>query len=263
MKRRRWCSRPACTPRSARSRSSRRRRSTAVAAAERDRRSEPHRSPRWRSRIGLVVFVIGRVHRPVHLCQLHLRHRHHRRERAGRTAADRDAGAGAGRAAAWRSETRWSATCPRRDARVRTVICTDKTGTLTQNRMEIRAALRGRRVRRRCRRSRLAASPTRHRRLFECAACCHDLKDARRRRAPALAGRSDGDGAGRDGSNRAWRRGCTFDRIDEIPFESERKRLSTLHRVAGEAVVVHAKARRRRCCRAANVDRRQARRGRR
>ncbi len=47
--------------------------------------------------------------------------------------------------------------------------------------------------------------------------------------------RSHGAGAGTDGIDGA-RDAPAFDRIDEIPFEPERKRLVTLHRVAGEPV---------------------------
>jgi calcium-translocating P-type ATPase len=115
-----------------------------------------------------------------------------------------------------------------------TVICTDKTGTLTQNRMGVRriyvpdrfvtladATHAG-----------FAAS---HRRFLECAYYCHDLK------------RTGG------GADLAWIgdpmeialvqlaenvRNCgRFDRVDEIPFEPERKRLVTVHRNPNEIVM--------------------------
>jgi P-type E1-E2 ATPase len=57
------------------------------------------------------------------------------------------------------------------------VICTDKTGTLTQNRMEIRSIyVDGAFVDPPT--TRTAAFAASHRRFVECASCCHDLKYA-------------------------------------------------------------------------------------
>ena len=118
------------------------------------------------------------------------------------------------------------------------IICTDKTGTLTQNRMEIRsiyvpggfvepAAVHA------------ATFPNAHRRLLQCAACCHDLK------------RAADDGPGQwigDPMEQALARMAegalgdpvAFERIDEIPFDPERKRMATVHRVA-DTVMLFAK----------------------
>ena len=117
-----------------------------------------------------------------------------------------------------------------------TVICTDKTGTLTQNRMQVRsiyvpdemvdAGDVG-----------LAGFGPAHRRFFECALHCHDLKAAARTRGHGtwvgdpveialvdLAGPMLGDGP-------------SLARIDEIPFDSDRKRLVTIHRDGPGAVL--------------------------
>jgi len=118
------------------------------------------------------------------------------------------------------------------------VICTDKTGTLTQNRMSVRsiyvpsgfiepAAVR------------VPTFAHPHRRLLECAACCHDLK------------RSSDKGPGQwigDPMEQALARMAAdalggpvkCERIDEIPFEPERQRMATVHRMA-DTVVLFAK----------------------
>ena len=114
------------------------------------------------------------------------------------------------------------------------VICTDKTGTLTLNRMEIRSiyvddAFVDPRA------AETAAFAASHRRLFECAACCHDLKDAGESGHHRWIGDPMELALARMAST-ALGDAAAFDRIDEIPFEPERKRLVTLHRVAGEPV---------------------------
>jgi sodium/potassium-transporting ATPase subunit alpha len=117
------------------------------------------------------------------------------------------------------------------------VICTDKTGTLTQNRMDIRAIyVPGRFI------DPAATLPLSlvktHTRLLECAACCHDLKRS-------------GDGPGQwigDPMEQALARMAAdglrgpvnCERVDEIPFEPERKRMATVHRT-GDTVVLFAK----------------------
>ena len=115
-----------------------------------------------------------------------------------------------------------------------TVICTDKTGTLTENQMDIRTIyVPGRFVA-----AADATSPgfaTVHRRLFECAFHCHDL----RRTSDGRTSRWIGDPMEVALVQFAEAAGHSdvLDRVDEIPFEPERKRLVTVHRVRGETVL--------------------------
>jgi calcium-translocating P-type ATPase len=113
------------------------------------------------------------------------------------------------------------------------VICTDKTGTLTLNRMEIRSIYVDRAFVE-PRAAETAAFADGHRRLFECAACCHDLKYAGESGHHRWLGDPMELALARISSTALG--DAVFERVDEIPFEQERKRLVTLHRVAGEVV---------------------------
>ena len=108
-----------------------------------------------------------------------------------------------------------------------TVICTDKTGTLTQNSMVAKQLCLGGRI--------VEAIPDQltslidpYHRFFEVAACCHDLKDALSGGTPSLLG---------DPMEVALVQFAAevlpalphSQHVNEIPFDSQRKRLSTVH----------------------------------
>ena len=118
-----------------------------------------------------------------------------------------------------------------------TVICTDKTGTLTTNRMTVRRIyLSGRFVDDGPQLARTVPAGSLERRLYEAARLCHDLKSVERdgrtqtlgdpmeaalveSAAPVVPDLVDGG------------------RLDEIPFDGDRKRLAVLHRTADGALL--------------------------
>ncbi|MDB6031874.1 MAG: yloB 2, partial [Verrucomicrobiales bacterium] len=108
-----------------------------------------------------------------------------------------------------------------------TVICTDKTGTLTQNCMAARRLFIAGRMHEAIP-LQLAALLEPHRRFFEVAACCHDLKDARASAGPGWLG-DPMEVALVQLAADAMPDLPHSPRVDQIPFDSERKRLSTVH----------------------------------
>ncbi len=119
-----------------------------------------------------------------------------------------------------------------------TVVCTDKTGTLTQNRMTVArvwldrrdltvADLDGARP----------AMAAAHERFFEAAVLCEDIQQTLPE-APRSTGAQDSGGrwigdpmevALAEFGRRMLGRDVTWARVDELPFDQERRRLVTVH----------------------------------
>lgn len=115
-----------------------------------------------------------------------------------------------------------------------TVICTDKTGTLTQNRMDVRSLYVPDRLV-------AIADATKpefaiaHRRFFECACHCHDLKSAGSSGGSAWIGDPMEISLVQLAETAGY--AAVLDRVDEIPFEPDRKRLVTVHRDRNEVML--------------------------
>jgi hypothetical protein len=116
-----------------------------------------------------------------------------------------------------------------------TVICTDKTGTLTQNRMAVRRLFLSGQLYDPDEDG-LAGLADAHRPFFEAALLCHTLKEVEEGGRPAVLGDP------LEVALVAFARRCLdlpapYPRVDEVPFDSERRRLSTLHRTPGGLVL--------------------------
>ncbi len=114
-----------------------------------------------------------------------------------------------------------------------TTICTDKTGTLTQNRMAVRRLYLGDRSYEAP--GEIAGLGATHRRFFEVAYACHNLKPSNHGWLGdpleiALTGLA----------REVLPRIEAPDRVYQIPFDSDRRRLTTVHR-AGDGLAVYTK----------------------
>ena len=113
-----------------------------------------------------------------------------------------------------------------------TVICTDKTGTLTQNRMSVKLCFLGG----------AACSPAAiesdhrfadsYRSFFLTAELCHDLRETQSRGKQAYLG-DPMEVALVEMGLRALGGASGYPRIDEVPFDADRMRLSTVHATPG------------------------------
>jgi len=109
-----------------------------------------------------------------------------------------------------------------------TVICTDKTGTLTRNHMQVRRLfLAGQRLE--ADDLRMPQNPAAMRRFCEIAAHCHNLKPQGGEHAGAWLGDPLEAALVRLAQEQDPEL-ALLARVDELPFDSERRRMSTLHR---------------------------------
>jgi len=111
-----------------------------------------------------------------------------------------------------------------------TVICTDKTGTLTQNRMTARRVFLGEGLDAIGLAARSPRIVEQHRPFFLVAALCHDLKTGQHDGKPRLLG-DPMEMALVDMARDALPGGVALasPKLDEIPFDADRMRLTTVH----------------------------------
>jgi len=114
-----------------------------------------------------------------------------------------------------------------------TVICTDKTGTLTENRMSVKRLFVSDGLREPAQME--PAAVARHSALFEAAALCHNVRWVTENGEPRWLG-DPMEAALVEMAGRAG----TFprhERVDEVPFDADRRRMSTVHQAPSGRVL--------------------------
>lgn len=120
-----------------------------------------------------------------------------------------------------------------------TVICTDKTGTLTQNRMEVKRIFLFPGFHNPADICRHATARQVHRIFFEAAFLCHTLKKVEQTAQRTALGDPLEIALVRM-AEAGLPEPVAYPRVDEIPFDSDRRRLSTLHRTP-QGLVLYTK----------------------
>ncbi len=109
-----------------------------------------------------------------------------------------------------------------------TVICTDKTGTLTQNRMTVKRLFLGEALDSLDLAARRPRFVEQYRPFFLNAYLCHDLNAGEQHGRPVLLG-DPMEIALVEMAREALPAGTAFLKVDEIPFDADRMRLTTVH----------------------------------
>ncbi|MEW5756278.1 MAG: cation-transporting P-type ATPase [Pseudomonadota bacterium] len=109
-----------------------------------------------------------------------------------------------------------------------TVICTDKTGTLTLNRMSVKQVLLGATLHEFEHNTLPDALIERYRPFFQAACLCHSLKETENNGAKSFLG-DPMEVALVNMAHAAWPQCPVYPKINELPFEAERMRVSTVH----------------------------------
>jgi calcium-translocating P-type ATPase len=109
-----------------------------------------------------------------------------------------------------------------------TVICTDKTGTLTENRMEASVLYLSGQILKPIEVKRQRKLIQNYRRFFEDALLCHNLKET------VVQGKAQLLGDPMEVALMRMAKAClgetiSYPKINEVPFDTDRKRLSTIH----------------------------------
>lgn len=120
-----------------------------------------------------------------------------------------------------------------------TVICTDKTGTLTENRMAVSGLYLGEQQLTPTEIQRQPALVSQHRRFFEDALHCHNLKETMHQ------GHWQALGDPMEIALVRMAKAClgeniNYPKINEVPFDTDRKRLSTIHQTP-HGVILYCK----------------------